>query len=151
MLKLKGIIENSDTKMGKAFDLCIQALIVISLISFAIETLPNLSEETKYTLWLIQVVSVVIFSIEYLARIAVATNKFRFIFSFFGIIDLLAIDSKGNTVGIQVTSYSNISARLKKMEDSDAIHHLREANWVLLVQGWHKKNNKWVCREVDIS
>ena len=91
MLKLKGIIENSDTKMGKAFDLCIQALIVISLISFAIETLPNLSEETKYTLWLIQVVSVVIFSIEYLARIAVATNKFRFIFSFFGIIDLLAI------------------------------------------------------------
>ena len=39
----------------------------------------------------------------------------------FGIIDLLAIDSKGNTVGIQVTSYSNISARVKKMEDSDAI------------------------------
>ena len=69
----------------------------------------------------------------------------------FGIIDLLAIDSKGNTVGIQVTSYSNISARVKKMEDSDAIHHLRDANWVLLVQGWHKKNNKWACREVDIS
>ena len=91
MLKLKGIIENSDTKIGKAFDLFIQALIVISLISFAIETLPNLSEETKYTLWLIQIVSVVIFSIEYVARIAVATNKVRFIFSFFGIIDLLAI------------------------------------------------------------
>ena len=69
----------------------------------------------------------------------------------FGIIDLLAVDTKGNTVGIQVTSYSNISARVKKMEDSDAIHHLRNANWVLLVQGWHKKNNKWVCREVDIS
>ena len=33
----------------------------------------------------------------------------------FGIIDLLAIDSKGNTVGIQVTSYSNISARVKKI------------------------------------
>ena len=33
----------------------------------------------------------------------------------FGIIDLLAVDSKGNTVGIQVTSYSNISARVKKM------------------------------------
>ena len=69
----------------------------------------------------------------------------------FGIIDLLAVDTKGNTVGIQVTSYSNISARIKKMEDSDAIIHLRNANWVLLVQGWHKKNNKWVCREVDIS
>ena len=69
----------------------------------------------------------------------------------FGIIDLLAIDNTGNTVGIQVTSYSNISARVNKMENSDAIHYLRDANWVLLVQGWHKKNNKWICREVDIS
>tara|TARA_R110002050_G_scaffold211417_2_gene347512 strand:- start:403 stop:696 length:294 start_codon:yes stop_codon:yes gene_type:complete len=57
----------------------------------------------------------------------------------FGIIDLLAIDSKGNTVGIQVTSYSNISARVNKMQDSDAIKHLRDANWVLIVEGWHKK------------
>ena len=53
----------------------------------------------------------------------------------FGIIDLLAVDSKGNTVGIQVTSYSNISARVNKMEDSDAIKHLRDANWVLIVEG----------------
>jgi hypothetical protein len=69
----------------------------------------------------------------------------------FGIIDILAIDSKGNTVGLQVTSYSNISARVKKMEASDAISHLRDANWVLLVEGWHKKDNKWVGRIVDIS
>jgi|TARA_R100001369_G_scaffold39223_1_gene65274 hypothetical protein len=69
----------------------------------------------------------------------------------FGIIDILAIDTKGNTVGLQVTSYSNISARVKKMENSDAISHLRDANWVLLVEGWHKKDNKWVSRIVDIS
>ena len=69
----------------------------------------------------------------------------------FGIIDLLAIDSKGNTVGIQVTSYSNISARVNKMQDSDAIKHLRDANWVIIVEGWHKKNNRWVSRIVDIS
>tara|TARA_R110000796_G_scaffold13094_2_gene42784 strand:- start:2083 stop:2277 length:195 start_codon:yes stop_codon:yes gene_type:complete len=64
---------------------------------------------------------------------------------------LLAIDSDGNTVGIQVTSYSNISARVKKMEDSDAIPHLRDANWKIIVEGWHKKDNKWVSRIVDIS
>ena len=69
----------------------------------------------------------------------------------FGIIDLLAVDSKGNTVGIQVTSYSNISARVKKMEDSDAIRHLRDANWTLIVEGWHKKNNRWVSKIIDIS
>ena len=69
----------------------------------------------------------------------------------FGIIDILAIDNKGNTVGLQVTSYSNISARVKKMEDSDAINHLRDANWKLIVEGWHKKDGKWVGRIVDIS
>ena len=37
------------------------------------------------------------------------------------------------------------------MEDSDAIKHLRDANWILIVEGWHKKNNKWVSRIVDIS
>ena len=45
----------------------------------------------------------------------------------FGIIDLLAIDSKGNTVGIQVTSYSNISARVKKMEDRFVFLYQRDA------------------------
>ena len=69
----------------------------------------------------------------------------------FGIIDLLAIDNKGNTVGLQITSYSNISARIKKMESSDAISHLRDANWVLLVEGWHKKNNKWTSIIKDLS
>jgi|TARA_R110002126_G_scaffold98870_1_gene229911 hypothetical protein len=69
----------------------------------------------------------------------------------FGIIDILAIDTKGNTVGLQVTSYSNISARVKKMENSDAISHLRDANWQLIVEGWHKKDGKWVSRIVDIS
>jgi len=69
----------------------------------------------------------------------------------YGILDILAIDIKGNTVGLQVTSYSNISARIKKMENSDAISHLRDANWQLIVEGWHKKDNKWVSRIVDIS
>ena len=69
----------------------------------------------------------------------------------FGIIDILAIDTKGNTVGLQVTSYSNISAIIKKMENSDAISHLRDANWKLIVEGWHKKDGKWVSRIVDIS
>lgn len=44
MEKLKSIIEDTDTKIGKAFDLFIQGLIVISLITFSIETLPNLTK-----------------------------------------------------------------------------------------------------------
>jgi len=69
----------------------------------------------------------------------------------FGIIDVLAIDIKGNTVGIQVTTKANTGARIKKIEDSKAIPHLREANWTILVEGWHKKKNRWESVITDVS
>ncbi len=91
MPTLKQVVEDSDTKAGKTFDLFIQAVIVISLVSFTIETLPDLSPTTRTCLRGIEIVSVIIFTVEYLARVLVASNRPAFIFSFFGIIDLLAI------------------------------------------------------------
>jgi len=91
MQRIKQIIEDSDTKSGKVFDLALQAMIILSLVSFSIETLPDLSGETREFLRSIEIVCVTIFTIEYIARIIVATNKRAFLFSFFGIIDALAI------------------------------------------------------------
>lgn len=91
MNKLKRIIESSDTAAGKYFDLCIQTLIIISLFSFTIESLPNLSETMNGCLKVIEVICIIIFTIEYISRVLVATNKSKFIFSFYGLIDLLAI------------------------------------------------------------
>ena len=50
MDKLKQIIEQNDTPSGRIFDLAIQGLIVLSLITFSIETLPDLSDNA--TAWL---------------------------------------------------------------------------------------------------
>ena len=47
MDKLRKLIEENETKSGRAFDLFIQALIVLSLISFSVETLPNLTEQME--------------------------------------------------------------------------------------------------------
>jgi voltage-gated potassium channel len=91
VIRLKIIVEQTDSKEGRAFDMFIQALIIISLITFSLETLPNLSAEFRSYLKIIETVSVVIFTIEYVIRIIVADNKPAFIFSFFGIIDLVAI------------------------------------------------------------
>ena len=90
-MRLKQIIEKSDTRAGKIFDLTVQSLIVISLISFSFETLPNLSKTSSQVLNIIEVVTVILFSIEYICRIWVADNKLKFVFSFYGIVDLLAI------------------------------------------------------------
>ena len=83
--------DSSPNKWSRIVSLVIQLLIVISLIAFSIETLPDLSDSTKYWLQIIEIICVVIFTVEYLLRIFVADRKFKFIFSFFGIVDLLAI------------------------------------------------------------
>ena len=89
--QFKKIVEETDTKAGRVFDLTIQALIFISLVTFSIETLPDLNDFSRKILSIIEMVTVIIFSVEYLLRIVVADNKLKFIFSFYGMIDLLAI------------------------------------------------------------
>lgn len=89
--KIKRIVEINDNKLSRSFAFFIQALILLSVITFSIETIPNLKPQTKVILRSIEIFSVMVFTIEYLLRIYVANSKPRFIFSFFGLIDLLAI------------------------------------------------------------
>ena len=89
--KLRNIVIENNTKNGRCFDLFIQALILLSLVSFSFETLPNLDEGTKEMFNAFEIISVCIFSVEYLLRVFLSKNSYKYIFSFFGIIDLLAI------------------------------------------------------------
>ncbi len=89
--KIKEVIESTETGQGKIFAYAVQFLIVVSLITFSISTLPNLSEPAIRILLIIEIITVVLFTLEYIARIAVADNKTGFIFSFYGVIDLIAI------------------------------------------------------------
>ena len=91
MPTLKRIIEDNDTQLGRGFDFFIQFLIVVSLVTFSIETLPDLSQPTRDVLRHIEIITVIIFTVEYLLRLYVADQKSSFIFSFFGLVDLLAI------------------------------------------------------------
>lgn len=88
---LKKIVEHNDTPAGRAFDLSVQALIVLSLVTFTLETLPGLSSTTKKWLYGVEAITVLIFTLEYLLRLLLADRKLAFAFSFFGLIDLLAI------------------------------------------------------------
>ncbi len=90
-MSVKKIVERNDTQMGRIFDLFIQALIIISLISFTLETIPDLSKSTVAILNIIENVTVVLFTIEYILRIVITDKKIRFVFSFYGLVDVLAI------------------------------------------------------------
>ncbi len=89
--RIKTLLEREDTRAGRICNLFIKGLILLSLISFSVETLPDLDAEVKKWLGYFEVVIVVIFTVEYLLRVYVADSKPGFIFSFYGIIDLVAI------------------------------------------------------------
>lgn len=104
MKKLKSIIEDPDTKGGKIFDICIQVLILASLVSFCIGTLPDLSESTIRLLKYFEIFTIIVFTIEYILRIIVADHKLKYIFSFYGIIDLLSILPFYLSLGVDLRS-----------------------------------------------
>lgn len=88
---LKNLIEINDNIESKIFDIFIMILIILSIIAFSIETMPDLEESTRSVLHIFELCSVSIFTMEYLIRIYVSEKKLSYIFSFYGIIDLLAI------------------------------------------------------------
>ncbi|RQP14552.1 MAG: ion transporter [Chryseobacterium sp.] len=85
------IINDNTTRKGRIFDYGVQLLIFISLTAYAIETLPDNTPRVRAVLKTIELVSAVLFTIEYVLRIYVARKPFRYIFSFYGIVDFLAI------------------------------------------------------------
>ncbi len=89
--RVKNIVEFNDNMLSRIFAIFIQVLILVSIVTFTVETIPNLKPKTKLILNIVEVFSVVIFTAEYLLRIYVADSKPKFIFSFFGVIDFLAI------------------------------------------------------------
>jgi voltage-gated potassium channel len=88
---LKQVIEETDTIAGRLFNIFVQSLIILSLVTFSLDTLPNLSG-TQYSIlnWF-EIVIVFIFTAEYFLRIYVSSDRKRFVFSFFGLVDLAAI------------------------------------------------------------
>lgn len=110
----------------------IQGLIVVSIINFTIQTLPNLSASTIQILDFIELVSVLIFSLEYLLRILFSPRPIRFIFSFFGLIDLIAILPFYLSFGADLRSLRAVRLfrllrLLKFLRYGDTLQNLKEA------------------------
>ena len=79
-------------KLPVFFDKFIYLLIIFNLISMVVESEPDLPVEVINYLSIFEILSITIFSVEYIIRSIVAfKNKKSYNLSFFGIIDLLSI------------------------------------------------------------
>jgi len=102
--RLRDVLEDPTSRVGRAFELFIQALIVVSLVTFSVETLPDLEPQTRVVLRWLEVVIVTIFTLEYVARLWVTEDRPGFVFSFYGLIDLAAILPFYLTMGVDLRS-----------------------------------------------
>ncbi|MGK7391148.1 MAG: ion transporter [Candidatus Cyclobacteriaceae bacterium M2_1C_046] len=137
IFQLRKVILDNDTKAGRNFDLFVQSMIILSLIAFSIETLPNLGFQTRKYLKFFEWFSVITFSIEYILRLILNPRPLKFALSFFGIVDILAILPFYLSVGVDLRSLRafrllRLFLLLKMMRYSVAVGRFRKA--LLLVR-----------------
>ena len=132
ILRIKPIIEDRNTRAGRLFDWSIQILIVISLICFSVETLPDITPAWHQIMRIAEIVIVVIFTLEYILRLIVSDRKVRFIFSIYGLVDLAAIIPFYLSTGIDLRSirtfrFLRLFRAFKMMRYSKAIIRFQKA------------------------
>ena len=86
----------------------------------------------------------------YTAEVVERWNAFaRIRQDLFGCIDIIAIGN-GETLAVQVTSRSNMKARINKISDSPALPEMLRSNWRVVVHGWAKnKSNRYELKEFE--
>ena len=89
--KIFDIIFEADTPYGKLFDISLLLLILLSVGLVMLESIPAINARHHSVLVTLEWVLTSLFTIEYLLRIYCVKNRWRYIFSFYGIIDLLSI------------------------------------------------------------
>ncbi|MCJ8274198.1 MAG: ion transporter, partial [Psychrosphaera sp.] len=88
---LRELVDDPLTVHGRRFMLSIQFLIVVSITAFTLDTLPGRSDFFYAVLSWIEIVTIGIFTLEYILRLLVSEHRIKFVMSFWGIVDLLSI------------------------------------------------------------
>lgn len=85
------IVFQSDTRLGRLFDLVLSTFILTNIMVLLLESVPTIGVKYNLLFRVLDNVYLVFFSIEVLLRIICVRWPKRYIFSFYGLIDLLAI------------------------------------------------------------
>lgn len=88
--RLHEVIYEADTPAGKVFDVLLLIVIIASIIFVMLESVDSIDKKYHDFLDTAEWVVTFLFTLEYIARIITVKNPSKYIFSFFGVIDLLS-------------------------------------------------------------
>ena len=89
--RLYKIVFESDTPTGKAFDVILLVAILISILVIMLDTVNYIQVEYGWLLYMLEWIFTIIFTAEYLLRLAITKKPLKYAFSFMGIIDLVSV------------------------------------------------------------
>ncbi len=89
--QLHDIIFEADTKAGKLFDILLLITILVSVVIVMLNSVEVIHLKYGNLFLIFEWVITILFTIEYFLRIYAVKKPFKYIFSFYGIIDVLSI------------------------------------------------------------
>ncbi len=90
-IKLYHIVFGTDTKAGKRFDIVLLWMILLSVLVVMLESVPAIRQNFEFEFYSLEWFFTIIFTVEYLLRLWISQKSFKYMISFWGIIDLLSI------------------------------------------------------------
>jgi voltage-gated potassium channel len=141
--KIHEVIYGTHTPAGKLFDILLLVVIVYSVIIVMLESIPSFDEKhhkfLNYSEWVVTI----LFSIEYILRIISINRPKKYIFSFFGVVDLLSTIPKYLSlflVGSQYLTAFRILRLLRVFRILKLVRFVGESN--NLIRALHASRNK---------
>ena len=113
-IRLHEIIYEAETKEGKLFDVILLIFILLSVFLVMLESVQSINEKYYALLNISEWIITILFSIEYILRIVSVKKPLSYIFSFYGIIDLLSTIPKYLSF-IMVGSHNLIALRALRL------------------------------------
>jgi voltage-gated potassium channel len=89
--KLHEIIFEADSRAGKLFDIALLIAIGLSVLAVMLESVPEIRQQHETLLQTCEWIFTILFTIEYVLRLLCVRKPWKYVFSFYGIVDLLAV------------------------------------------------------------
>lgn len=140
---------NGDGRYGRATVLTIFAVILLTFALFSLRTVETIERQYEILLDVVEIAISVFFLVEYSARIWTAPDRIRYVFSFWGFVDLIAIVPLLALFGINDPSLKIL--RLLRLAQIFKIARLGNAHRHLLGAFFQVRNELFVFFVLEIT
>lgn len=143
--KLNVIIFGSDTPAGRLFDLVLIGIILASVIAVMLDSVAVINVRYGTLLFYVEWGFTLLFTLEFVVRIYISPRPWRYVSSFYGIVDLLSIIPTYLALHITGTSYLVIIRLLRVMRIFRALKLVRYSEEAaFLMRSLHSARRKIV-------